>query len=83
MLPPLDISFNSKLVRLKVKPYEDTEGKLTMFQFQTGAIKSHNVFSHACPITSSFNSKLVRLKVTSLIQSQGFGRKVSIPNWCD
>ena len=36
----LEISFNSKLVRLKVIYQETTQGLYNMFQFQIGAIKS-------------------------------------------
>ena len=41
-----DISFNSKLVRLKVRA-EKSEVELSTFQFQTGSIKSRAIYRQA------------------------------------
>ena len=56
------MSFNSKLVRLKVPQTVLIFNQKTAFQFQIGAIKSeHNVLLIECNV-ACFNSKLVRLK---------------------
>ena len=56
-------SFNSKLVRLKVPITASLDFRFSMFQFQTGAIKSDGDFADGVHYIHSFNSKLVRLKV--------------------
>ena len=54
--------FNSKVVRLKVKPLPSMKAKTALFQFQSGAVKSCS-----CSVSRVgfwyFNSKVVRLKV--------------------
>ena len=55
-------SFNSKLVRLKVRFRRQRYHIVYRFQFQTGAIKSGSSQMRDCR-RSCFNSKLVRLKV--------------------
>ena len=56
----LEISFNSKLVRLKVT-LDNTSGR-DLFQFQIGAIKSTTGVTSVTSFSYCFNSKLVRLK---------------------
>ena len=55
--------FNSKLVRLKgIHSIQNILAFVTMFQFQTGSIKSLAPILHLYYSILSFNSKLVRLK---------------------
>ena len=56
------LSFNSKLVRLKVKSRVFQNLIWVVFQFQTGAIKSEKLPEEYQTPFLSFNSKLVRLK---------------------
>ena len=77
----LRISFNSKLVRLKV--WNEKEGDLfnKQFQFQTGSIKRYRRF-RLYRLCLRFNSKLVRLKVGDP-PIKSYFVEVSIPNWFD
>ena len=83
--------FNSKLVRLEVGGYDSILSELsmgwTMFQFQTGAIRSRLIakISQTTANEGSFNSKLVRLEVNVMADqvNSDSQHNVSIPNWCD
>ena len=55
------MSFNSKLVRLKVEQLINMKRDLELFQFQTGSIKSVDLLGMSYQ-EIGFNSKLVRLK---------------------
>ena len=63
MIPPAMAmaSFNSKLVRLKVPSTVASSNRTSLFQFQTGSIKS-NAANTLFEGWTGFNSKLVRLK---------------------
>ena len=77
------MSFNSKLVRLKGAPSAGCLSPVeSRFQFQTGAIKRY-IRENVDALMEGFNSKLVRLKAETDMGIRGFGKCVSIPNWCD
>ena len=49
-------------MRLKELKIPDINYTISVFQFQTGAIKSHAIFRRDLQTVLRFNSKLVRLK---------------------
>ena len=59
------ISFNSKMVQLKVAVMSAVSAAMVKFQFQNGTIKSRSLPKSAQPCLC-FNSKMVQLKVIFL-----------------
>ena len=77
------LSFNSKLVRLKVMPqYFTAESFLTSFNSKLVRLKDRFLPAAGQGVTR-FNSKLVRLKAKSSGIATHTISSVSIPNWCD
>ena len=75
-------SFNSKLVRLE-EALREAGLDSSVFQFQTGSIRSVRSIRYIILSLLCFNSKLVRLEVSIVLDLSIEMAYVSIPNWFD